>query len=78
MSHDEDIFEDNNIVKLASAGTDADYVARIKEKVIEAYQPLLKILNEADKKGFQVQIGCGQGPLGEYQIMQLQIVKVFK
>lgn len=78
MSHDEDVFEDNNIVKFASAGTDANYAAEIKAKIIEAYAPLLKILTEANNKGFRVNVGCGQGPLGEYVIMQLDISKVFK
>jgi len=69
---------DDNIIALAPAGTDADYVAELKKELIEAYKPLLKILTEADHKGFQVQVACGKGPLNDYVIQQLAISKVFK
>lgn len=67
-----------NVLQLAPAGTDAEYAAEIKAKVIELYQPLLKLLTEAHNRGFSVNVGCGQGPLGDYIIAQLTISKVFK
>ena len=67
-----------NIISLAPSGTDAEYAAELKRQVIEAYQPLLKLLTEANNKGFTVNVGCGIGPLGDYVIAQLSINKVFK
>lgn len=67
-----------NVLQLTPSGTDAEYAAEIKAKVIELYQPLLKLLTEANNRGFAVNVGCGQGPLGDYIIAQLSIHKVFK
>lgn len=66
------------VATLVPSGTDTEYAAEIKAKAIELYQPLLKLLTEANNKGFAVNIGCGQGPLGDYVIVQMQIMKVFK
>lgn len=66
------------IISLAPSGTDAEYAAEIKARAIELYQPLLKLLTEASNKGFVVNIGCGPGPLGDYVIIQMQIMKMFK
>lgn len=66
------------LVTLAPSGTDAEYAAEIKAKAIELYQPLLKLLTDANNRGFAVNIGCGPGPLGDYVIVQMQIMKVFK
>ena len=68
----------DNIVQLAPSGTDAEYAAELKAKVIEYYAPLLKLLTEANNKGFQVNVGCALGPLGDYIIANLNISKVFK
>ncbi len=72
------MIDDNNIVTLAPSGTDAEYAAELKLEVIKLYQPLLKLLTEANNKGFTVNVGCGIGPLGDYVIAQLSINKVFK
>ena len=66
------------VATLVPSGTDAEYAAELKAKVIEHYQPLLKLLTEANNKGFTVNVGCGIGPLGDYVIAQLSINKVFK
>jgi hypothetical protein len=68
----------DNIVSLAPSDTDAEYAAEIKAKAIELYQPLLKLLTDANNRGFAVNIGCGPGPLGDYVIIQMQIMKMFK
>lgn len=66
------------VLKLAPSGTDAEYAAEIKARAIECYQPLLKLLTEANNKGFQVNIACGPGAFGDYVIVQIHISKVFK
>ncbi len=68
----------NKIVEMVPTKTDYETAKEIKEEVIKLYEPLLKLLADANRKGFQVQVGCGLGPLGNYVIQQLQIVKVFK
>lgn len=68
----------NKVTTLVTAGTDAEYAAEIKAKVIELYQPLLKLLTEAHNRGFSINVGCGQSPLGDYIISQLNISKMFK
>ena len=67
-----------NTLTVVPSKPDAEVAAELKEKVINLYQPLLDLLSEANDKGFQVQVGCGVGPLGKYVIQQLQIVKIFK
>ncbi len=67
-----------NILQLAPSGTDADFAAELKQKIIERYKPLLELLTEAGNRGFSVQVACGKGPLGNYIIQQLTISKVFK
>lgn len=68
----------NRVATLVTAGTDAEYAAEIKATAIELYKPLLKLLTDANNRGFAVNIGCGPGPLGDYVIVNLQIMKVFK
>lgn len=68
----------DKIVSLAPSGTDAEYAAELKTKTIELYEPLLKLLTDANNKGFQVNVGCAVGPLGSYVIAQLHISKVYK
>ena len=68
----------DEIAKLVPTKTDYETAKEIKQRVVELYEPLLQLLTEANRKGFQVQVGCGIGPLGHYVIQQLQIVKVFK
>ncbi len=67
-----------NIISLAPSGTDAEYAAEIKGRVVKLYEPLLELLTEASNKGFDVNVACGPGPLGNYVIIQLRVSKVFK
>lgn len=66
------------VATLVTAGTDAEYAAELKARAIKLYEPLLEMLTEASNRGFSVNIGCGPGPLGNYVIVQMQIMKMFK
>jgi hypothetical protein len=70
--------DDNKVVSIVPSTTDAEYAASLKKEVIVLYEPLLKLLTEANNKGFHVDVGCGIGPLGTYVITQLRIIKIFK
>lgn len=64
------------IVSLSNTGTDLDYAQDLRNRIIKLWEPILAILDEANDKGFNVDIGCGLGPLGKYGIMQCRIVKI--
>lgn len=66
-----------NVATLVPTKSDGDLAEEFKERVIEAYKPLIEICNEMDKHGFQMQAGIGKNAFGKYQIVQLSLVKVF-
>lgn len=66
----------SNIVAIETGKTDKEVAEDYKKKIIDAYEPLLKILNDANKDGFAINVGCGPTPLG-IQILQLQVSKVY-
>lgn len=66
-----------NIAQLVPTKTDADFAAEIKQRIIEAYQPVFMALEEADKRGFGVQSTVGKDFAGKFNFAQLQVVKVF-
>lgn len=69
--------DDSKIATLVPNKTDADYAAEIKKKIIEAYQPLFEVLQEADKKGFNVVSNVGKDYQGRFTFAQLQVMKVY-
>lgn len=69
--------DNHNIATLVPNKTDADYAAEIKQKIIDAYQPLFLVLQEADKRGFNVQSTVGKDFNGRFTFAQLQVVKVY-
>lgn len=67
----------NEVVAIVPGKTDADFAAELKNKVVQAYQPLFEILLEAEKKGFHINVAAGKNPLGKWDFAQLQVVKVY-
>ena len=56
---------------------DAAIAADLKRRLIEAYQPILALCDEARAAGFEARIGSGLGPMGKEQISAAQIIKVY-
>lgn len=67
----------NNITQLVPTKSDAELAQELKAKVEEVYAPLLALLNEYDKYGFNVQAGVGKNAFGKYVIVQLQVIRVY-
>lgn len=70
-------FENLPPVRLVTTKSDAELANELKDKVAEVYEPLLALLNEYDKHGFNVQAGVGKNAFGKYVIVQLQVIKVY-
>lgn len=66
-----------NVTKLIPTRPDAEVAAEYKQRIIEASEAVLIVLEEAVKAGFTINIGYGMGPLGKMVIGQLIIGKQF-
>lgn len=66
-----------SIAQLVPNKTDADYAAELRQRVIEAYQPLFALLEEADKRGFNINSTVGKDFMGKFTFAQLQVMKVY-
>ncbi len=67
----------HSIVNLVPTKSDADLALEFKDRIIEAYQPLLKILSELDKAGFNASVNVAKNGLGKIDIVGMQISRVF-
>lgn len=65
------------IAQLVTTKPDAELAEELKKKVEEAYEPFIALLNEYDKYGFNVQAAVGKNAFGKYQVVQLQVIKVY-
>jgi hypothetical protein len=76
--NDEEIFHTkSSVATLVPGKNDKELSEEFKERVIEAYKPLIALCDEMDKQGFQMQCSVGKNAFGKYQIIQLQLMKVF-
>ena len=66
-----------NVATLVPTKSDADVAAELKQRIVEAYAPILKIMDDARNAGFDIAVGAGQGPLGVSVIQQLKIMKAY-
>lgn len=66
------------IVELVPGQTDAEIAADLKARNIEAWKPILLLMEEAHKKGFRVQINAGLNELGQAFIHNIEIIKMYK
>lgn len=68
----------SDLVKLIPNKTDQDYANELRARVIEAYKPLIAILQEATDNKFMVNATVGQSQVsGKIELMQLQLMKGF-
>ena len=63
----------NEPLKIVPSKTDVECAAEIKDQIAEAIKPLLAILLDAKKQGFEVQFNIGPGPA----LVSLKVVKEF-
>ena len=66
----------SNIAILEPVKTDKEQAEEYKQRIIEAYKPVIEVLNEASKNGFSIGVNCGPTPVG-IQILNLQVSKVY-
>ena len=66
---------DKNVAQLVPGKSDAQLADELKLKIVEAYEPILAVLNEVTKAGFVAQIQVGPDAFGKPHITALQIYK---
>ncbi|MDE2022103.1 MAG: hypothetical protein KGI71_04330 [Patescibacteria group bacterium] len=64
-------------VRLIPTKPDVELAAEFKARIVEAYKPILTLLDEVEAAGFQAHINTSKGALGKQVITQLTIVKVY-
>lgn len=65
-------------VKLITNKTDQDYANELRARVVEAYKPLIVVLQEAIDNKFIVNATVGQSQVtGKVELVQLQLMKGF-
>ena len=67
----------NDTIRLVPTKSDVDLAAELKQEIIEAYKPVLAVLEKANKAGFIVQVNCGMNCFGQMVIDELIISKRF-
>lgn len=67
-----------DIVELVPGMTDQEYADDLRQRVIEAYKPLIAVLQEATDKHFIVNATVGQNQVSKrIEVIALQILKGF-
>jgi hypothetical protein len=68
---------DANVATLVPTKSDAERAEEFKRRVIEAYQPLLAVFDEAHAAGFEIVSNSGLGPIGKHMVLHLRVAKVY-
>lgn len=66
-----------DVVQLVPTRPDAEVAADLKRRMVEAYGPVLALLDEAAGAGFHVNLQAGMGLLGRHIVTVVQVSKVF-
>jgi hypothetical protein len=66
-----------NVAHLVPGKTDAELAADFKKRMVEAYGPVLGLLDEAHKAGMSITCAAQMGPLGKFVIAVMQVTKVY-
>jgi len=69
---------DNSLIKLVPGKTDVETANDLRNRLIEAYEPLLKLADEAQDAGLVFQCTIAPNAFGKFIIQQCSIMKVFK
>lgn len=65
-------------IKLVTGKTDQELCDDLRKRLIECYQPLLALADEANNLGIVFQIDIGPNAFGKFQIQRCQFMKVFE
>jgi len=67
----------DNVAQLVPGKTDAELAADFKKRMVEAYGPVLALLDEAHAAGMSINAGAGMGPMGKFVISLMQVTKLY-
>ncbi len=65
------------VATLVPTRSDKEIADDIRNKLIEAYKPVIEMLTYAKKSGFEVNIQTGADAFGQCHVMNIQILKAF-
>ena len=65
------------IATLVPGKSDAEIASDFRYRFIEVHKPILELLGEIDRAGFEVSSQIGKNGLGEMALNVLKIVKVY-
>lgn len=69
--------DENKIHTLVPTKSDKDVANELRDKLIQVYRPVLDILTEAKKAGFDVSVTTGADGFNIVRLMNIQIVKQY-
>jgi hypothetical protein len=67
----------NEPIKIVPGKSDKELAEEFKLKIVEAYKPLLSVLDDLTQAGFQANIQCSLNAFGKMHISVLSIHKQF-
>lgn len=65
------------VAQLVTTKPDTELAEEFKRRLVEAHEPLLKLLDEMKAAGFGANVGTSVNGLGKHAIHQLQVIKVY-
>jgi hypothetical protein len=65
----------NNPIQLVPTKSDAEFAEELKQRLIAAYEPVCKILDEGSSAGFIINVNVGPNPFGKHAIAQIMIAR---
>lgn len=67
----------SNVASLVPTKSDKEIADNIRSELIAAYKPIVEILTDAKKAGFDVMISTGADGFMQVHLMEIKIVKNF-
>lgn len=68
----------DKIATLIPNRSDQEIVDDLRNRVVEAYKPLLDLCTEAQTRGFGLNVQIGPDAFGRFVIQSFQVIKVYK
>lgn len=67
----------NQVTQLVPTRPDSEIAADLKQRILQAYEPLLKLFDEATEQGFMVNVGTGPNAFGKVTITNFILAKKY-